>query len=294
MWDWGLCTLSAGHISCLASIQVGRTGRHGGCRRERRSVLWRLDSTVKTHFIRLGAIQISLANLVTVAFIVALLVPAIVAAVPKATEQAVTSAPSASQTERRSWTRVVRKHAVRTLPPDKLPGPSALFNESWIYVFGVATLAALMIFVVASGVVLTLEGPQWYHVSALGHFVNSLHLWSVELFFGFMVVHLWGKFWMAAWRGFWAMTWITGVVWFLASIGTAFTGYLVQTNFDSQWISSEAKDSLNSVGISCLVQRAQPRADAALARGACCPSAWARSWSGAYCLFAGGGVEPPL
>ena len=36
---------------------------------------------------------------------------------------------------------------------------------------------------------------------------------------------------------------------FLASIGTAFTGYLVQTNFDSQWISSEAKDGLNSVGI---------------------------------------------
>ena len=36
---------------------------------------------------------------------------------------------------------------------------------------------------------------------AVGHFVNSLHLWSVELFFAIMVIHLWGKFWMAAWRG---------------------------------------------------------------------------------------------
>ena len=72
---------------------------------------------------------------------------------------------------------------------------------------------------------------------------------GVGFFFVFMVVHLWGKFWMAAWRGRRAMTWITGVVCFLASIGTAFTGYLVQTNFDSQWISSEAKDGLNSVGI---------------------------------------------
>jgi quinol-cytochrome oxidoreductase complex cytochrome b subunit len=45
------------------------------------------------------------------------------------------------------------------------------------------------------------------------------------------------------------MTWITGVVAFLSSIGTAFTGYLVQTNFDSQWISFEAKDGLNAVGI---------------------------------------------
>ena len=36
---------------------------------------------------------------------------------------------------------------------------------------------------------------------------------------------------------------------FLVSIGTAFTGYLSQQNFDSQWIASEGKDGLNSVGI---------------------------------------------
>ena len=54
---------------------------------------------------------------------------------------------------------------------------------------------------------------------------------------------------MAAWRGHRALTWITGVVAFLGSIGTAFTGYLSQSNFDAQWISAEAKDGLNSVGI---------------------------------------------
>jgi ubiquinol-cytochrome c reductase cytochrome b subunit len=154
-----------------------------------------------------------------------------------------------SAAERGSWTSRVRERAEGALPPDKLlPDKQPEYVASWIYVFGVATLAAL-IFIIASGVVLTLAGPQWYHVSAVGHFVNSVHLWSVELFFVFMVVHLWGKFWMAAWRGRRVMTWITGVVSFLASIGTAFTGYLVQTNFDSQWISSEAKDGLNSVGI---------------------------------------------
>jgi ubiquinol-cytochrome c reductase cytochrome b subunit len=157
--------------------------------------------------------------------------------------------PADSPAERRTWTSRVRGRAEGALPPDKLlPDRQPEYVASWIYVFGVATLAAL-IFIIASGVVLTMEGPQWYHVSAVGHFVNSVHLWSVELFFVFMVVHLWGKFWMAAWRGRRAMTWITGVVSFLASIGTAFTGYLVQTNFDSQWISSEAKDGLNSVGI---------------------------------------------
>ena len=100
----------------------------------------------------------------------------------------------------------------------------------------------------ASGLLLALKGPQWYHVSSAGHYVNSLHLWSVELFLVFMVVHLWGKFWMAAWRGRRALTWMTGVVCFLASVGTAFTGYLVQRT-STRSGSTQAKDGLNSVGI---------------------------------------------
>ena len=42
---------------------------------------------------------------------------------------------------------------------------------------------------------------------------------------------------------------MTGAVVFLVAIGAAFTGYLSQQNFDSQWIASEGKDGLNSVGI---------------------------------------------
>ena len=63
-----------------------------------------------------------------------------------------------------------------------------------------------------------------------------------------MVIHLWGKFFMAAWRGRRRATWITGVVSFVVSVGAAFTGYLSQQNFDSQWISTQAKDGINSTG----------------------------------------------
>jgi quinol-cytochrome oxidoreductase complex cytochrome b subunit len=147
------------------------------------------------------------------------------------------------------WTARLRGRAVAALPPDQLlPDRQPSYVRSWIYVFGVATLAALVM-VLASGLTLALIGPQWYHVSNVGRFFNSLHLWSVELFFFTMVVHLWGKFFMAAWRGRRALTWVTGAVAFLGSIGTAFTGYLIQSNFDSQWISTQAKDGLNSVGV---------------------------------------------
>ncbi|WP_280722786.1 cytochrome b N-terminal domain-containing protein [Kitasatospora sp. MAA4] len=138
---------------------------------------------------------------------------------------------------------------MRTLPPEKLlPDTQPAYMASWIYVFGVLTVSALVV-VVATGCLLALEGPGWWHVSSVGKYVNSLHLWSVELFMFFMVIHLWGKFFMAAWRGRRAMTWMTGAVCFLASVGAAFTGYLTQQNFDSQWISGQAKDGLNAVGI---------------------------------------------
>jgi ubiquinol-cytochrome c reductase cytochrome b subunit len=147
------------------------------------------------------------------------------------------------------WTARLRGLAVRALPPGKLlPDRQPAYVSSWIYVFGVLSLASLVV-VLISGGVLALKGPAWWHNSAAGLFFNSLHLWSVELFFFFMVIHLWGKFFMAAWRGRRAMTWITGAVAFVASIGAAFTGYLSQQNFDNQWIATQAKDGLNAVGV---------------------------------------------
>ena len=155
----------------------------------------------------------------------------------------------AEVTDPGNWTNRLRGWFEGLVPPgEALPARQPVYVASWIYVFGMGAIASLAIIIV-SGIVLSLNGPSWWHISSLGHFVNSTHLWSVEFFFLFLVVHLWGKFWMAAWRGGRVLTWITGVVSFAVSIGAAFTGYLLQTNFESQWISFEAKDALNAAGI---------------------------------------------
>ncbi len=147
------------------------------------------------------------------------------------------------------WTAKIRRSLVRALPPERMvPDRQPSYLSSWIYIFGALTMAALVMIII-SGTILSLEGPTWWHLSTVGLFVNSLHLWSVELFFFFMVVHLWGKFFMAAWRGNRQLTWMTGVITFLASIGAGLTGYVSQTNFDSQWIATQAKDGLNAVGV---------------------------------------------
>ncbi len=194
-------------------------------------------------FLHWGVIQISVANLLVIILMVVVFALALLLPFPGQDEM------SNQLGDERMWTARLRGKAVSAFPPEQLlPDRQPAYVASWIYVFGVATLAALVI-VLGTGMVLALQGAQWWHVSTVGRFVNSLHLWSVELFFFAMVVHLWGKFFMAAWRGRRAMTWVTGAIAFLGSIGTAFTGYAIQSNFDSQWITTQAKDGLNSVGV---------------------------------------------
>jgi quinol-cytochrome oxidoreductase complex cytochrome b subunit len=154
-----------------------------------------------------------------------------------------------SAVNRRSWTARARERVVGALPPEKLlPDSQPSYMASWIYIFGVLSLVSLVL-IIASGSILSLKGPGWWHFTGIGHFFNSIHLWSVELFFFFMVIHLWGKYWMAAWRGGRARVWMTGAVTFVVAVPCALTGYVSQQNFDAQWISTQAKDGMNAVGV---------------------------------------------
>ena len=221
-----------------------------------------IDLNQPGHYLHWSIFTVSVANLVIIAVMVALFGLALLLPFPNSkkeenetldnhTSPGTDSEPHthADSENSKMWTARVRNFGLRILPPGKLlPDRQPAYVASWIYVFGVATLAALGV-VVLSGTALAIGGPDWWHVNPIGHFFNSMHLWSVELFMAFMVIHLWGKFWMAAWRGKRKLTWITGVVAFLASIIECFTGYLSQQNFDSQWIATNGKDAINATGL---------------------------------------------
>jgi len=212
-------------------------------------------------FVHWSIFDVTVANLVLVAVMVAIFGAALLLPFPKGrlVEAAAVTEPAAEAGLAGAaelpgdgtaglWTARLRRRALRTLPPAKLlPDSQPAYVASWVYVFGAGALAALGMAVV-SGFALALGGPDWWHYNPAGHFFNSLHLWSVELFMALLVIHLWGKFWMAAWRGRRTWTWVTGVVAFAASVVECFTGYLSQQNFDSQWIAASGKDAFNSVG----------------------------------------------
>jgi Cytochrome b(N-terminal)/b6/petB len=210
-------------------------------------------------YLHWNVFTVSVANLVLIAVMVVIFGVALLLPFPRARRGDIREGepPSPDETppypaaegEERMWTARFRRRALRALPPDKLlPDRQPAYVASWVYVFGVASLAALGVAIV-SGLAIALGGTDWWHTNPVGHFFNSLHLWSVELFMALLVIHLWGKFWMAAWRGKRTLTWITGVVAFLAAIVECFTGYLSQQNFDSQWISTSGKDAFNAAGV---------------------------------------------
>ncbi|MDQ2806782.1 MAG: cytochrome b N-terminal domain-containing protein [Chloroflexota bacterium] len=140
--------------------------------------------------------------------------------------------------------RVRKWMPLEDLLPDRLPA----FVRSPAYFFGVITLSSLVLLII-TGMILSAFGPQWWHDSGVGRFVNGIHFWSSQAFFFALTLHLWTEFFKGSWRHGRRWTWVTGALLFVGGIGTAFTGYLSQTNFDAQWIAVSAKDALNGVMI---------------------------------------------
>ena len=144
-------------------------------------------------FVHWSIFDVTVANLVLVAVMVAIFGAALLLPFPKGrlVEAAVTD-PAADRAAGAGaaglpedgtaglWTARLRRRALRTLPPAKLlPDSQPAYVASWIYVFGVGSLAALGV-AIASGFAQALGGPDWWHYNPAGHFFNSLHVWSEQ------------------------------------------------------------------------------------------------------------------
>ena len=131
---------------------------------------------------------------------------------------------------------------------DALPTQMPVYVKSATYLFGVSALSGLAMLVI-TGLIMVFVGPAWYHLTRVGRFFNSLHFWSVQVFFLALVLHFITKFFIAGWRDKRWGTWTLGLISLGVGVFTGLTGFLMQTNWDSQWISVQAKDAMNALGI---------------------------------------------
>jgi len=70
---------------------------------------------------------------------------------------------------------------------------------------------------------------------AFGWLIRGIHHWGASLMVLFVFIHMLRTFYYAAYKFPREITWLTGVVLFLATLGMGFTGYLLPWNQRAYW-----------------------------------------------------------
>ena len=117
--------------------------------------------------------------------------------------------------------------------------------ESWFYVFGSGTLLCFIIQVVTGtclAFVYTPSATEAYtsleylnYQQSLGWLLRAIHNWGSTFMVGIMIVHLTQVFLFGAFKYPREMTWISGVVLLLCTLGMAFTGQVLRFDQDAYW-----------------------------------------------------------
>jgi ubiquinol-cytochrome c reductase cytochrome b subunit len=117
--------------------------------------------------------------------------------------------------------------------------------ESWFYVFGSGTLLCFIIQVVTGtclAFVYTPSATEAYtsleylnYQQSLGWLLRGIHNWGSNFMVGIMILHLTQVFLFGAFKYPREMTWISGVVLLLCTLGMAFTGQVLRFDQDAYW-----------------------------------------------------------
>jgi ubiquinol-cytochrome c reductase cytochrome b subunit len=118
-------------------------------------------------------------------------------------------------------------------------------SSSWFYVFGSGTLLCFMVQIV-TGICLALvyqpTAAQAYasleylnYQQTLGWFLRGMHNWGSNFMVAIMLLHLIQVFLFGAFKYPRELTWISGVVLLLCTLGMAFTGQVLRFDQDAYW-----------------------------------------------------------
>lgn len=118
-------------------------------------------------------------------------------------------------------------------------------SASWFYVFGSATLLCFMLQLL-TGTLLALvyvpSAAEAYHTleyltfeQDLGWFLRATHYWGSNFMVGIMILHVTQVFLWGAYKYPREITWMSGVVLMVLTLGLAFTGQVMRFDEDAYW-----------------------------------------------------------
>jgi ubiquinol-cytochrome c reductase cytochrome b subunit len=118
-----------------------------------------------------------------------------------------------------------------------------LYAESYWYAMGGLTFL-MFVFLVASGVILSILGPFWWLTNPVGQFIKSFHYWSAQAFFFFALLHLFRVWATGSYTGRRIFNWWIGLTLFMVSMGENLFGLLARGDWESQFVSMHSDDML--------------------------------------------------
>jgi ubiquinol-cytochrome c reductase cytochrome b subunit len=116
---------------------------------------------------------------------------------------------------------------------------------SWFYVFGSATLLCFVIQVITGTCLAFVYVPStseaWTslnylnHSQFLGEYLRAVHYWGSNFMVAIMTMHMIQVFLFGAFKYPRELTWVSGVVLLLLTLGMAFTGQVLRFDEDAYW-----------------------------------------------------------
>lgn len=118
-------------------------------------------------------------------------------------------------------------------------------SASWFYVFGSATLLCLMLQLVTGSLLAFAyvpSGSQAYttlqyltYEQPLGWFLRGMHYWGSNFMVAIMFLHMTQVFLFGAYKYPREITWLSGCVLMVLTLGMAFTGQVLRFDEDAYW-----------------------------------------------------------
>ncbi|HUX35547.1 MAG TPA: cytochrome b N-terminal domain-containing protein [Candidatus Paceibacterota bacterium] len=137
-----------------------------------------------------------------------------------------------------------RTNAFKTLRDKIFMHRLPSYGNKIFFSLGFLALTCLTMLVL-TGIILAFMGQNWWLHSALGIYVRSVHLWSVQAFIAILVLHVLVALATSGFRAPRRMVWVFGAtIFFLVLIQTEF-GYGLRGDFSSQYRAVSGADFWN-------------------------------------------------
>lgn len=122
------------------------------------------------------------------------------------------------------------------------------YANKLFYSLGFLSMISFLM-LIATGIIMSVFGPDWWLTDGVGKYLRSVHLWSTQAFVVFIILHLCVVFFTSAFKKPRRKTWIIGVLMLLFVMFEAEFGFVLRGDFSSQWRSLQGADFYNGAGL---------------------------------------------